>query len=249
MVHPSSLPQVRHCFPTKAAALFLVGCLLIAGLPISAAADGTSESEEIIFLSNEKPNLFVGMFDHYQADPNYVEALRRMWPNDQDRFFDGMILMHLSQLLTLYLANLEDEGYHFGVIEREDLCTESFYVVELTEGGESVIQIAFSISQIDPKYPWIMTLGCEGTEHLDEDTLNRYLNAMWIAYDTLNIHMTDEKYESMMEHSEVSRSDAYGAMLRGQYDGLGYMLAIGSEVYLIISPDLSISVFQGLSTD
>ena len=61
--------------------------------------------------------------------------------------------------------------------------------------------------------------------------------------------MTDEKYESMMEHSEVSRSDAYGAMLRGQYDGLGYMLAIGSEVYLIISPDLSISVFQGLSTD
>ena len=69
----------------KAAALFLVGCLLIAGLPISAAADGTSHGDEIIFLSNEKTNLFVGMFDHYDESSQTQKRLLERFPQNDDK--------------------------------------------------------------------------------------------------------------------------------------------------------------------
>lgn len=229
--------------------LLLVISLLVTGLPIYVAADGSNGAAVIRLesTSGEKKNLFMGMFDHYVPDQAYISSIRRMWPDDYERYSDGFIQIHLNQLLTLYLANLEDEGYHFGVIEREDLCSESTYVVELTEQGKSVIQVHFQISPVDPKYPWIIILGCDTNDFSDMEILNRYVSAMWIAYETLNIHMNDEKYDGLLMNSEYTNSDEYGVVFRGQYDGLGYCQLFGSEVYLVMSPDLSIPVFQGLS--
>lgn len=238
-------------FSIRLALLLLAICLLITGLPIYAAANGPDGDAAIRLgsTSEKKKNLFMGMFDHYVAQPGYVSTVRNMWPEDYERYSDGFIHIHLDQLLTLYLANLEDEGYHFGVIEREDLCSEYTYVVELTEQGQSVIQISFLISQIDPKYPGVIALGCDTNGLSDIESLNRYMDAMWIAYDTLNVHMTEEKYERMLENSEFGSDDTYGTVLRGQYDGLGYVLTFGNEVYLIMTPDLSIPCFYGMGED
>lgn len=228
---------MKHSFfVLRLAALLLAVCLLFTGIPVSADANTAGGSA----------NIFVGQFANYKPDPQYVASLRNKYPEGQALYHDGKMTIYVSELLTLYLAKLEEEGYSFGVMERLDMCSQDAYVVELTENGKSVIQIAFTISSHDPKYAQIMTLGCATDDYRDLDSLNRYIAAMWMAYDTLNIHMTPEKHASLMDQSEYTTSDVYGPILRGQYDGLGYVFVSGDSIYLSISPDLTLPVFAGM---
>lgn len=245
MKHTQSTPKIGRRFLKGTAAIFLLACLLIGGFPVSAAA-ADSPARALGSLSEEKPNLFVGMFRDYVPDKAYIETLRRIWPDDLERYGDGHITIHLHAWLTLYLDDLEKAGYDFGIIEREDMCTEEFYVVELTEQGRSVIQVTFPIASHDPKYPAAIVLNCNVNNFEDMESLNRNVSAMWIAYETLNIHMNDEKYEHLLENSEYFTSETMGVAFRGQYDGLGYFQSFGSEVCLIISPDFSLGGFRGM---
>lgn len=197
---------------------------------------------------SDQPNLFVGMFHNYQPDANYIASVRNKYPRDLERYSSTAFLPYVNEILTLYLADLEDAGFDFDVIERVDMCSESSYVVELTENGESEIQVAFTISAYDPKAATIVTLGCNNDSYRELDRLNRNLEAMWIAYNkTLNIHMEDRGIVDLILDGERSVSDQYGVMLRGQYDGLGYVQATGDQaVYLSITPDLSLSFFDGM---
>lgn len=197
----------------------------------------------------QNKNMFMGMFHNYKLNPDYVSTLKKKYPENQNRFYGSSITPYVSELLTLYLANLEKAGYRFGVVERPDLCSEQSYVVELTENGGSVIQVAFTLNEYDPKSARIITLGCSSDNFQNLDKLNSCLDAMWIAYDTINVHMTKEKHSTMLERSEVSTSPVYGTLLRGENDGLGYVLATGKqECYLSISPDLSLAPFAGMQT-
>ena len=197
----------------------------------------------------ENKNMFMGMFHNYKLDPDYVSVLKKKYPETENRYYGSSITPYVSELLTLYLAKLDEEGYRFGVVERPDMCSEQSYVVELTENGYSVIQVAFTLSAYDPKSAWVVTLGCNTENYQDVDKLDYYLNAMWAAYDTINVHMTKEKYDSMMVRSETTTSDTYGTILRGETDGLGYVFGTGEkECYLSITPDLSIYAFQGMKS-
>lgn len=196
--------------------------------------------------TGENTNMFVGMFRDYEPDPQYIASLRNKYPENLARYGSSGIYPYVNELLTLYLAELDDAGFNFGVIEREDLCTETSYVVELTENGKGVIQVAFTLQEYDPKAAWIMTLGCMTDNYKDLDTLNRYLDAMWYAYDVLNVDMTPQKHQELITNSESTTKDGYVA-LRGVNDGLGYLYATSSrDCYLLITPDLSLSIFDGM---
>ena len=199
---------------------------------------------------NQRKNMFMGAFHNYQPNPLYIASLRNKYPDDLERYSEIGIFPYVSELLKLYLDDLEKAGYDFGVKERGDLCTETSYVVELTEQGESVIQVAFTLEEFDPKAARIMALGCMTDQFQDLDKLNSYLRAMWIAFDTLNIHMTEEKHAQLIQNSETATDPRYGVMLRGQYDGLGYLQSTSEkEAYLTISPDLSLPIFAGMKVD
>ena len=199
---------------------------------------------------NPPKNLFMGMFHNYQPDPRYISSLRNKYPDDYARYSDASIFPYASELLTLYLDDLEKEGYSFGVRERGDLCTETSYVIELTEKGESVIQVAFTLKEYDPKAVELITLGCAVDKFQNLDKLNSCLGAMWVLYDTLNIHMTQEKHANLIQNSETATDARYGVLLRGQYDGLGYLQSTSEkEVYLTISPDLSLPIFAGMNVN
>ena len=94
--------------------------------------------------------MFMGAFHNYQPNPLYIASLRNKYPDDLERYSEIGIFPYVSELLRLYLDDLEKAGYDFGVKERGDLCTETSYVVELTEQGESVIQVAFTLEEFDP---------------------------------------------------------------------------------------------------
>lgn len=211
------------------------------------AEDNSVKGQNEPQSGSEKPNMFVGMFQDYEPDANYISALRNKYPKNQERYSDRAFLPYVNEILTLYLADLEDAGFDFGVIERVDLCSESSYVVELTEDGESEIQVAFTISEYDPKAATIMTLGCNTDNYQDLDRVNRNLEAMWLAYETLNIHMAERENVDLIRDSEIQVSDQFGHMLRGQYDGLGYVQATNDSVsYLTITPDLTLPFFDGM---
>lgn len=191
-------------------------------------------------------NLFMGMFHNYKPDDQYIASLKNKYPETLERYYNGKINLHVNELLTLYLAKLAENGYNFGVVERHDLCNESSYVVELTDNGVYAIQVAFTIAEHDPKYPWIMTLGCSTEDYQNLDKLNHYLAAIWLAYETLNVRMTEEKYDRMLLECESIRDTPYGLMQRGQVDGLGYVTAYGDDFYLMITPDFTFPLLQGV---
>lgn len=199
---------------------------------------------------NQRKNMFMGAFHNYQPDPRYISSLRNKYPDDCERYSEIGIFPYVNELLMLYLDDLEKAGYDFGIKERGDLCTETSYVVELTEQGKSVIQVAFTLEEFDPKAAKIMTLGCLTDQFQNLDKLNDYLQAMWIAFDTLNIHMTEEKHAQLILNSETATDPRYGVILRGQCDGLGYVQSTSEkEVYLTITPDLSLPLFEGMKVN
>lgn len=196
---------------------------------------------------NTSKNLFMGMFQNYEPDEKYIASLRRKYGKNQVRYSDRAFTPYVNELLALYLADLEDNGFSYGVIERPDLCNERAYVVELTEDGESVIQVAFAIDEYDPKAATMVTLGCNTYNYQDLDQLNKNSEAMWLAYETLNVRMASKKNADLIVDSQTSYSETLGTMLRGQYDGLAYFNVINEqEAYLIITPDMTLSIFDGM---
>ena len=225
------------CRPVRCVALVLVCCLLISGLPLSAAAAGTEE---------DQVNLFMGMFHNYKSNQEYINVLRKKYPGDMDLYSKENFTPYVSELLTLYLANLEDAGFRFGVIERADLCSTGSYVVELTEKGKSVIQITFYINPYDPKAANTMILKGIAKDHGNSEKRKSYWQAMWTAYNTLNTHMNAEKYIGMLLDRESSMTGTYDLVLRGEYDGLGYLFGVNAQdSCLVISPNASRLVFAG----
>lgn len=199
---------------------------------------------------NQRKNMFMGAFHNYQPNPLYIASLRNKFPDDLERYGEDSIFPYASELLQLYLDDLEKAGYDFDVKERGDLCTETSYVIELTEKGKAVIQVALTLKEYDPKAVKLITLGCLTDQFQDLDKLNAYLRAMWIAFDTLNIHMTEEKHAQLILNSETATDPRYGVILRGQYDGLGYVQSTSEkEAYLTISPDLSLPIFEGMKVN
>lgn len=229
-------------------ALLLAVCLLFSLLPVSAFAKSyTCETGTYRYRQNK--NLFMGKFHNYQPDPMYIKSLRNKYPDDVARYGDDSFTPYVNELLTLYLADLEDAGYRFGVIEREDMCSEQSYVVELTENGASAIQIAFVISETDPKAATMVALGCVTDGYRDLDTLNYRLGAIWMAMDTFNVHMTPEKHEKIIDNSETTTDEVLGVVNRGAIDGLGYLSSINEKnFYLVLSPDLTLPFFEGMKT-
>ena len=215
-------------------------------------ADYTSAKSRAYEISmkeyHQKKNMFMGTFHDYEPDPEYIAVLRKKYPNDGP-FSDCGIHPYVSELLTLYLDDLEKAGYTFGIIERADLCTETSYVVELTEKGNSVIQVALSLNEYDPKSAKVITLTCASDHFRDTQTRNHYLNAMWLAYFTLNNHLTPETHGKQIQNGESTTSKEYGVMLRGQFDGLGYVQTTNDkEMQLTISYDLSLPIFAGMKS-
>lgn len=82
-----------RAFSIRLTLLLLVISLLVTGLPIYVAADGSNGAAVIRLesTSGEKKNLFMGMFDHYVPDQAYISSIRRMWPDDYERYSDGFI--------------------------------------------------------------------------------------------------------------------------------------------------------------
>lgn len=194
----------------------------------------------------QSDNMFLGMYDGYTLNAEYADILHKKYPGDSPLYSDDCFIPYVSELLVLYLDALDKAGYDFEVIERPDLCTELAYVVELTEKGESVIQISFNQVEYDPKAAQIITLGCS-MDYEDLDKTNSNLEAMWIAYEMLNVQLTERERAHVIDNSEITTDERYGVMMRGQFHGLGYVQATGEkETYLIISPDLSLPVFKGM---
>lgn len=194
----------------------------------------------------QSDNMFLGMYDGYTLNAEYAAILHKKYPGDSPLYSDDCFIPYVSELLVLYLDALDKAGYDFEVIERPDLCTELAYVVELTEKGESVIQISFNQVEYDPKAAQIITLGCS-MDYEDLDKTNSNLEAMWIAYEMLNVQLTERERAHVIDNSETTTDERYGVMMRGQFHGLGYVQATGAtETYLTISPDLSLPVFKGM---
>ena len=196
---------------------------------------------------NQSKNLFMGMFHNYEPDERYIAIVRSKYADDLERYSERAFTPYVNELLTLYLADLADNGFDYGVIERPDLCSERSYVVELTEDGESVIQVAFAINEYDPKAATMVTLGCNTYNYQDLDQLNKNSQAMWLAYETFNVKMAGKKDADLILDSQTSYSESLGTMMRGQYDGLAYLNVINEkEAYLVITPDLTLPIFDGL---
>lgn len=223
--------------PVRCVALVLVFCLLISGLPLSAAA---AETEE------EQVNLFMGMFHNYKPNQDYINVLRKKYPGDMDLYSEENFTPYVNEVLTLYLAKLKEAGFHYGVIERTDLCSAGAYVVELTENGKSVIQITFYINPYDPKAANTMTLKAVAKDPWNSEKRKACWRTMWMAYQTLNTHMNAEKYAGLILNSERSMTETYNIVLRSDYDGLGYLFGVSvRDSCLVISPNASRLVFAG----
>lgn len=173
-----------------------------------------------------------------------TEQVLEKFPATESRHDGSRFLMTPEEFMLLYLEQLDGLELDYEIQRREDLETEGAYVLDFLCGGTAAFQISMNVDP-DTGLLHIVTAGMSmDLSTSDLDGINTYMEAVNAAFDAADPLMDDAKWEQFLSGGEMSYM-AGGLMLRNSFDGVGYLCAMStSSYYLMITPDMSLGIFQ-----